>query len=169
MKRITTIALLFLAWTDALPQGDQESKLQAAMLFNIIKYIQWPDESSSEKFVIGVTGSQEMYETLKATYEGKLKGTRKVTIQKFASLDGIVACSVLFVGREMVSDFDAVKGKLQGKNTLTVTYHDNLGRRGSCVNFVLVDGKIRFELNKNMLDNYNLRAASQLLSIATVI
>jgi len=169
MKRVLVIVSLIFAWDNLRSQSSQETKLQAAMLFNIVKYIQWPDENSSEKFVIGVAGSQEMFEALKAMYEGKLKGGRKVTIQKFASLEGIVTCSVLFLGNEMVSEFDAVKGKLQGKNTLTVTYHDNLGKKGSCVNFFLSDGKVRFELNKSMLDTYNLKAASQLLSIATLL
>jgi hypothetical protein len=153
----------------AVAQEAQESKLQAAMLFNILKYIEWPGDGEGDKFVVGVLGGGDVYEALKASYEGKPKGAKKCTILKVTSVGDVGSCSVVFIGKDKSKEFDPVKNALNGKNVLTVTDKDDLGRRGSCINFVMVDGKLRFELNKSMISAYNLKVSGALMSIAILI
>ena len=52
------------------------------MLYNFIKYIQWPNESESGEFVVVVMGEDDVFGTLKSWYDGKPKGTKKYVIKK---------------------------------------------------------------------------------------
>jgi len=52
---------------------------------------------------------------------------------------------------------------------LTVTDGNGLGQKGSCINFKVVDGKLKFELNQAVIGTSNLKVSSQLSSMAILI
>lgn len=59
-------------------QERPEHEIHAAMLFNFIKYVQWPDEGTGGDFVVGVMGEDNVFNTLKAWYDGKPKGSKNM-------------------------------------------------------------------------------------------
>ncbi|MBA4057362.1 MAG: DUF4154 domain-containing protein, partial [Marivirga sp.] len=62
-----------------------------------------------------------------------------------------------------------VKNSVTGRSVLTITDANGLGQRGSCINFKVVDGKLRFELNQGVVAGSNLKVSSQLSSMAILI
>ena len=52
-------------------------EIHAAMLFNFIKYVQWPNEGEAGEFVVGVIGDDNVFNTLNQWYNGKAKGSKK--------------------------------------------------------------------------------------------
>ncbi|MBS1559666.1 MAG: YfiR family protein, partial [Bacteroidetes bacterium] len=40
------------------------------MIYNFLKYIQWPDDGGTD-FVVGVLGEDNVFNTLKSYYDGK--------------------------------------------------------------------------------------------------
>jgi len=67
------------------------------------------------------------------------------------------------------SEFEAAKSKLVGKETLLITDHRGLGAKGSCINFKLVDAKLRFELNQRAIEESKLKVSSMLSQMAIMI
>lgn len=144
-------------------------EIHAAMVFNFIKYVQWPDESEAGDFVVGVLGDDKVFETLQKWYDGKPKGNKKYVIKKLNGASESSVCQVVYVGKSRSKDFDTIKESTTGRSVLTVTDGNGLGQKGSCINFKVVDGKLKFELNQGTVASSNLKIASQLTSMAILL
>lgn len=170
MKMIIQILLVMLiAITTVNAQERPTHEIHAAMLYNFIKYIQWPDEGAGGEFVVGVIGADEVFNTLKQWYDGKPKGSKKYVIKKLSSADDASTCHVVYVGKAKSRDFENVKSSVTGKSILTITDGNGLAEKGSCINFKVVDGKLRFELNQGVVSSSNLKVSGQLSSMAILI
>jgi hypothetical protein len=169
MKKILFLASLLVVATQALPQERPTHEIHAAMLYNFIKYIQWPNESEPGDFVIGVIGDENVFNTLKQWYDGKAKGAKKYVIKKLAGPAEAVDCQVVYLGKSKNREFDDVKTSITNKPVLTITDGNGLGEKGSCINFKVIDGKLKFELNQGVVGTANLKVSSQLSSMAILI
>jgi hypothetical protein len=144
-------------------------EIHAAMLYNFIKYVQWPNEGEPGDFVVGVIGDENVFNTLKTWYDGKAKGTKKYVIKKLSSAGEAENCQVVYVGRSKNKDFEDIKTSVTGKSVLTITDGNGMGQKGSCINFKVIDGKLKFELNQAMVTGSNLKVSTQLSSMAILI
>ncbi len=144
-------------------------EIHAAMLYNFIKYVQWPNESEPGDFVVGVIGEENVFNTLKAWYDGKAKGTKKYVIKKLSSAGEAEGCQVVYVGKSKNKEFENIKTSVTGKSVLTITDGNGMWQKGCCINFKVIDGKLKFELNQAMVTGSNLKVSTQLSSMAILI
>lgn len=144
-------------------------EVHAAMLYNFIKYVQWPNEGEGGEFVVGVIGEEKVFNTLKQWYDGKPKGTKKYVIKMLSSGAEASACQVVYVGKSKSKEFDDVKNSIGAKSILTITDGNGLGHKGSCINFKVIDGKLKFELNQAVVTTANLKVSGQLTSMAIML
>lgn len=134
-----------------------------------MKYVNWPASVSSGDFVIGVVGDDDVYGTLAKWYGTKSKGAQKIVIKQFNSAAEVTDCHVLYVGKSASNNFDDILGKISGKPVLTISDKAGLGKKGSCINFKTVSGKLKFELNQAALEGATLKVSSQLTGMAILI
>lgn len=144
-------------------------EVYSMMMFNFVKYVQWPDHSTSGDFVIGVIGNNEIYNTLNAWYGGKPRGNKTYVIKKFNSAADVTDCHVVFIDKTKSGEFEAVNARVKGKGTLIITDKAGLGEKGSAINFKFVDNKLKFELNQKAVEAANLKVAGSLTSMAILI
>jgi hypothetical protein len=52
---------------------------------------------------------------------------------------------------------------------LLVTESEGLARKGSCINFVIVDDRLKLEINKKNIEHRELGVATELLNLGTVV
>ena len=90
-------------------------------------------------------------------------------IKKISSVNEIQNLHMLFVSKSKNSDIGTVVSKIKGKSTLLITEGDGMGTKGSGINFIYVNGKPRFELNKGATDKSNLKVSSELMKLAILI
>jgi hypothetical protein len=166
--KLSVCFFLFLIGTTQ-AQERPTHEIHAAMVFNFIKYIQWPDEGDAGEFVVGVLGDDKVFDTLQKWYDGKPKGNKKYVIKKLSAATESSGCQVVYVGKSKSRDFDSIKENTSGKSILTVTDGNGLGQKGSCINFKVVDGKLKFELNQGTVAGSNLKISSQLSSMAILL
>jgi hypothetical protein len=143
-------------------------EIYSMMVFNFVKYIQWPDGGTGE-FVIGIAGNNEMYKTMSEWYTGSKFGGRSCVIKKIESSFDAASCHVLFLDKSRSGEFEKVQSAVKGKSTLLITDKIGLGEKGSGINFKVVDNKLKFELNQKVLEASNLRVAGALTSMAILI
>jgi YfiR/HmsC-like len=163
------IALFLVVGSTAMAQERPIHEVYSMMVFNFIKYVQWPDHDKAGEFVIGVVGSNDVFTTLNTWYGGKLKGNKTYVIKKFASAAEVTDCQLIFIDKSRSSEFEAINGKVKGKGTLIVTDKTGLGQKGSCINFKTIDDKLRFELNQQAVESSNLKVSGALTSMAILI
>ncbi len=171
MKKLVII-LMFLTGFSVTSFAQTEKPLHeihAAMIFNFLKYIQWPDEGAGGDFVVGVMGEDDVFNTLKSYYDGKPKGAKKYVIKKLADPSEAAGCAVVYLGKNKGKEFDNIKNAVAGKSVLTITDSFNLGKKGSCINLKVVDGKLKFEINQASVSAATLKVSGQLTSMAILI
>jgi hypothetical protein len=168
--KVFAVAFFFIGSTSAFAQQERPiHEIYSMMVFNFIKYVQWPDHDKSGEFVIGVVGSNEMYNTLSTWYGGKSKGNKTFVIKKFSSAAEVSDCHVVYIDKSKSGEFEAINSKVKGKGTLVITDKGGLGQRGSCINFKMIDDKLRFELNQQAVESSNLKVSGALSSMAILI
>lgn len=143
-------------------------EIHAAMVYNFMKYVQWPDESDGGEFIVGVLGDDNVFNTLKL-YDGKSKGSKKIVVKKLGSSAEASSCHVVYLGKAKNKEFEGMKSSVTGKSVLTITDGSGLAEKGSCINFKIIDGKLKFELNQNSVTSSNLKISGQLTSMAILI
>ena len=170
MKTVKAVlaGLVMMVSSAAFSQERPMHEVYSMMVFNFVKYVQWPADNNKE-FIIGVVGNSDMYNTLTTWYAGKAKGAKTYVIKKFNNAAEVTDCQVLFIDRSKSNEFEAVNNKVKGKGTLVVTDRNGLGSKGSCINFKTVDEKLRFELNQQAIEASNLKVAGALTSMAILI
>ena len=171
MKTVKAVIAGFamLMGTASMAQERPIHEVYSMMVFNFVKYVQWPTNDESKEFVIGVVGNSEMFNTLTSWYSGKAKGSKTYVIKNFKNASEVTDCQVLFIDRSKSSEFEAINTKVKGKGTLVVTDRNGLGAKGSCINFKTVDEKLKFELNQHAIETSNLKVSSSLTSMAILI
>lgn len=171
MKKIrrTLLAALVVVLATANAQERPLHEVYSMMVFNFIKYVQWPDHAENGEFIIGVIGNTEVYNTLNSWYGGKPRGNKTYVIKKFTSAADLSDCHVVFIDKSKSNEFEAVNAKVKGKGTLVITDKAGLGEKGSAINFKYVDNKLKFELNQKAVEAANLKVAGSLTSMAILI
>lgn len=168
-KKLNVLFALVFFTSGAFAQERSIEDIHSMMVFNFIKYVQWPNADQSGEFIIGVVGNDEVYKKLSAWYAGKPNGSKTYVIKKFVSAADITECQVVYLDKSKSGEFDAVNQKVKGKSTLVVTNKSGLGAKGSCINFKTVDDKLKFELNKSAIEASNLKVSGSLTSMAILI
>ncbi|MFM7854538.1 MAG: YfiR family protein [Flammeovirgaceae bacterium] len=170
MRRLILVPMLLVGWqTFGQTTEKPMHEIHAQMIYNFLKYIQWPDDADGGEFLLGVIGEDDVYKTLKNYYEGKPKGSKKYKIKKLSSADEAASCAVIYIGKSKSGQFETIKSLVAGKPVLTITDSFNLGKKGSCINFKVVDGKLKFAMNQASINASTLKVSSQLSSMAILL
>ncbi len=76
MKTVKTVAagVVMMISSAVMAQDRPMHEIYSMMVFNFVKYVQWPVDDNSKEFVIGVVGNNDMFNTLNTWYAGKPKG-----------------------------------------------------------------------------------------------
>ncbi|MEW6468644.1 MAG: YfiR family protein [Bacteroidota bacterium] len=176
MKRIISLLILacFLTSADivrlAPPALDTTTKIKAQFLYNFTKYIEWPASYKQGNFVICIIGNNKLYNDLNTFFTGKMLGTQKYEVKYFAKPADIMgACHLIYLPSDYTGSMADVTAKAKGKSTLIVTDKPGMAKQGSAINFVYVDNKQKFEMNKNNIEKYDLKVSSSLVNLAILV
>lgn len=170
VRNFAMVTLLLCGMSAASNAQDRPThELHSMMIYNFLKYVQWPGELNTGEFVIGVIGDDDVYNTLNTWYGNKSRGDKTLIVKKYNDISEIGSPQLLYIGGKATNKFDEIKAQLAGKSTLTVSDKSGLGQKGSCINFKVVNNRLKFELNQAAVDANNLKVSSQLTSMAILI
>jgi hypothetical protein len=174
MKRALQIILLttviaFVFQTNEVKAQRPTYQLHSMLIFNFIKYIEWPAEAKSGDFIIAVYGDDDVYDELNKLYGGKSVKGQSVKVLNINKLDQLKQAHLIYLADNKSSDFDEVLSVALGKATLLITDRNGLGEKGANINFKTVGGKLKFEINEAAFSKNSLKVSSQLVSMAIVI
>ncbi|MBY0425091.1 MAG: YfiR family protein [Cytophagales bacterium] len=147
----------------------QLHKTQAAFIFNFALFINWPKEYQSSNFEISVLGNSEVLDELKTMTSDKLIGEQTVQVKKLNNLKNIGNPNILFIPNEQIFLMKEVLKATENKPCLIVTESDGYSKRGSDINFVLLNNKLKFELNQGVAEAKGLKLPDKLLKLAVLV
>ena len=163
------ILLLFITGIISAQTVSKEDNLKAAFIYNFTKFIQWPDFDSIDTFHITVLGNSPVINPLK-----KLEGTKQVKkkdiiVNQISNISELEKAQILFISEQETQYLDAIIEQLKNRKILIVSDSEGMAEKGASVNFVLIGGKLKFELNSTVVENAGFKVSSQLQKLAIVI
>lgn len=167
LKRAFFPLTLILLMSGAYAQNVMDNSSKAVYIFDMAKYIDYgPGFADSATFKIGVLdNASELFWAM-----GNLARTRKTIQDKpvqlvlFRSEDKILHTQILFVNKSSGYNLNKIKSKLEGHQTMLIT--EGYQFRESMINFVVVDGKPRFEANEALITKAGMKVDQLFLGLA---
>lgn len=167
MKKYSIFLLLFLF---AFAKSYSQSSIPAAQsvfIYNFTRLIEWPADYKSGDFTIGVIGSGEVFNELKNYTTSKMVGVQPIKVVRFNSTAEISKCHILFVGYGKTKELAEMLSKLGGGSTLIVSENKAAIDKGSAINFVIIEDKLKFELKTSNASSVGLKIHSNLENMAS--
>lgn len=164
-----------LAWAAAEPAGvhrTEEYDLKAAFLFNFTRFVEWPAEafvSESSPITIGILGRDPFGKHLDDMVEDETVHGRKLAVRRFASVEDLGPCQILFVCPEEAEHWDPIAAKIAKRGTLTVGDGNNFAAHAGMIGFEMVQNHLRLRINLAAARAAKLTISSQLLRQATIV
>ncbi|ELR73071.1 putative transmembrane protein [Fulvivirga imtechensis AK7] len=160
------LALAFASPQNAKAQASSYEELQAAYIYNFAKYIRWPEEQPT--FVIGIVGDNEgILTVLTNVLKSKKIGGKPVEVGNVDKTDTLTQYHILYIPHTESKKVEGITQSLQGKSVLVVTERDMI-KKGASISFTVIDNKLRFKLNREVLQNARLIASEGLIKLAIV-
>ena len=147
------LALLVSLGTSAqtIPDDNTVAMIRANYLYQFASNSNWPSEWKKGTFNAAIVGNPEVSEIMASKYAGKPIGSQSLNVMGASEMAVTPQVHVLFVDRSKKADLAKYVKEYKGKSTLIVTNWEGALAQGAHINFLSIDGSIRFELNKTAM------------------
>ena len=147
-----------------------ESEVRALMIYNLTKFIEWPDAKPAKEhdpFLICVVGDDSVASQLDNLLRGKLVKGRSANIRQVRSGRGAEECEVLYISDEKRAHLADVSAALSKAAVLTIS-GQHLSHEGAIIGLPFVEKRIAIEVDAEAAKRSGLSVSSKLLQIAAV-
>ena len=148
---------------------DLEHSVKAAFLYKFASYVEWPANAfpkADAPIAIAVTGSDVIAAELGRLVASRTAQGRSIVVKRLTPGDPLAGVHILFVGPGDAERLAQWARDAQAHSTLLVTDSRRALERGSTINFVLVDRRVRFEISLDAAEKSSLKLSSRLLAVA---
>ncbi|MFP5408898.1 MAG: YfiR family protein [Gammaproteobacteria bacterium] len=171
----TLAVLLLLLWMAAFPtraaeEGtDLEQSVKAAFLYKFASFVEWPAPvmpQPATPITIAVAGSEKIVAELNQMVVGRTAQGHPITVRRIRAGDSLAGVHILFIGGTESARLGQWAEAAQTHSTLLVTDAESALTRGSMINFVLAERRVRFEISLDTAEKSGLKLSSRLLAVA---
>jgi hypothetical protein len=148
--------------------GAPEYEVKAAQTAKFASYVEWPASARGGSLIIGLVGRDPSGGTIEQALTGANVSGRRVELRRVSATDtaGLRECNILFVSGSEEDRAGEIIRQVQGYPVLTVGESANFAASGGMLEFIVVDGQIRYVANPNAAARSGLKLTSGLLRIA---
>ncbi|MFP5506610.1 MAG: YfiR family protein [Gammaproteobacteria bacterium] len=146
-----------------------ENSLKAAFLYKFADYVDWPAEAfptPEAPITIAVVDDDIVAERLAEMTVGRTAQGRPIAVRRLPAGQPVADAHILFIGNDAADRLGALAQSVAGRPVLLVTDSEDALQRGSMINFVLADRRLRFEVALDAVERNGLRLSSRLLAVA---
>lgn len=154
-----------------LADGVDEYLLKAAFFERFTRFVDYGQQSPAEEavFVITVFGENPFGNRLDQVYRNQPILNRKVKIVYTDQLDEIGTSDILYIGADKKQEIKNVLFRIKGKHTITIADSPDLSGSGVMINLLLVNDKIRFEIDIEAANKQKIKFDRILLANAIIV
>lgn len=163
---VTTLLALMLSFPlgVASQAPPSEYQLKAAFLLNFARYAEWPALPPGA-LRICLLGRDPFGAALGALEHRQVQG-REIKVVLLGSVSQATTCQVLFISDSEERRSATLLRSLEGFPVLTVSDMEGFVDEGGAIGFVLVDDRIRFDINNAVIQREGMKLSAQLLRLA---
>jgi hypothetical protein len=166
------LCFLFLNYANCRGQSATEYEIKAAYLFNLLKFVEWPEVSPADaqtKWVIGIVGNSPIGDELTKLVESKNILGRELQVKTFQATDNLRVCNILFISDSEKKHLPAILAALRGSSVMTVADMEHFIDAGGMVQFVVEDARVRISIDVGATGRARLKVSSKLLVLARAV
>jgi serine phosphatase RsbU (regulator of sigma subunit) len=168
MKKLSYIILfLILNYSLSAQTTGFDNSIRALYILDISKYVEWDDNIQSKAdFIIGILGTDTdfYWELFNMAKTRQFIQNKPIKILLFRDINNIEKSQVLYVNIREGFKIKQVLDKTKGNNTLVIS--EGYEFQESMLNFIVVGGQPRFEVNEQRLNEEKLKVSQLFLAQA---
>jgi YfiR/HmsC-like len=172
LAALALAAFAFAPQSSAQESGPTEFQVEAAYLYHFGDFVTWPSNASAahpKQFPICILGHDPFGSTLDNMVKGSAIAGAPILARRVTSAKDATSCRIVFVSSSEARHLEGDLADLRGSPILTVSDIPDFDVRGGMVQFVLIDRRVRFEVNLSPAQKAGLRLSSQLLKVAVSV
>lgn len=159
-----TLVLFGAPWLHA-----QQDMFKSLFIYNFTKSIEWPSDYQQGDFIVAVVGKDGITEELK-----KLGATKKVNNQtlqviQLNNISEVPKANIIYVSATKSGSLASVVDYYKSKPTLVVSQKEKGCSEGAGINFVLIDGKLKFEVCPKNITSHRLALSPKLTALGILV
>lgn len=159
---------LLLLWAPAVQaQLHDENVVKAAFVFNLTKYVEWPQVNN--EMLIGFVGEGPMGDVLKTMLENKTSETRPIHVVLSPTDQELEHCNLVYLADASPKKTRAALDRVHGKGILTVGETESFLRQGGMIALVTVGQQVQIQVKLEAAQESRLKISSRLLNIAILV
>lgn len=172
LRSLVASALVF---ASALPHtahgSDLELRVRAAFLYNLAKFVTWPEQNQDKQQIeVCVLRGTEFETVLRTEIEGKPVGTRIISVVDLSPQDDMSGCHILHLEEsQALEHLGPILEAVKHQPVLTVGYGPNFLREGGILRVKRDQGRLRFDIALSSGRSAGLRFSSKLLRLADLV
>jgi hypothetical protein len=147
-------------------------QLKAIFIKRFVQFVKWPSrklESGDSPFVILIIGDSPIKKAFESLGIDSLQN-RKVILKRIFMLDENIKNShIVFISASESYRLKEILSLLKGADVLTIGGFQGFAKSGGGVNLILVNNKIRFEVNKEKVVEGGISISSRVLRLAKTV
>jgi hypothetical protein len=157
----TAAALLLCASSHAAVHEAPEHEVKAAFLFRFFSFMDWP-QASAAPLVVGFIGAEEIAAAMERIVPGRSAQGRPVIVRRLKAGESAAGADIVMVGRAESERIAA----LAKQGVVVVGEAEGALDRGAAINFLIVEGRVRFEVSVPNAERGKVRIHSRMLAVA---
>lgn len=136
MKRLLILLLLIV---NIYVTARTATDVKALFIYQFTRLIDWPDETKTGMFRIGVIGSFKSYKEIMGVAMGRNVGSQNIEVMNVMSIDqlSLTEFHILVVGEAFCTPekIQEINAKLKSKSTLVIANKVNYSNNDVCIGF----------------------------------
>ncbi|MDB5803486.1 MAG: hypothetical protein JWN73_808 [Betaproteobacteria bacterium] len=146
-----------------------ERSVKAAYLYKFAGYVEWPEGAflrPDTPLTIGVMGDEAFAAELARLVAGRSVAGRALAVRRVREGEPLTGLHILFIGRADDQLLDQASRAIAARPVLIVSEFENGLARGSTINFVVAEGRVKFAISAESAEKRSLKLSSRLLTVA---
>jgi len=177
LPRRAALLLALIAATVSPPAGAQvgpfaEAAVKAAYLYHFATFVTWPPRPApAGALTIAVLDDVEVFGELERFLPGRTIDGMAVSARLVRSMDEVERWEMLYVGATDNRTLDRLLAEVIPGEAGRLVVTDSPGgiRRGAAINFIRLEDRIRFEIDRDAIARSGLQVSSRLLDAAYLV
>ena len=165
------LALGSLAGSAAAQDRSLEYAVKGTYLYKFVPFVAWPNgtfSTAASSFDICILGDSSFAILVTNGVAGQNAEGHPLAVRRVTTIAEESSCQVLFISSSDAAIMNAALVAVRGRPVLTVTDAAPSGQHG-IVNFVLLDDRVRFEIDLGQAARNGISISSKLLSLAVTV
>jgi hypothetical protein len=170
------VILIFLGAFVCIEAGNsiREYRLKAGFLYRFLDFAEWPEKitgGTEFTLIIGIMGEDSFGDVFDRIVGESVSGKRLLVrrYNKDTPAEELRRCRVLYISPNLKEYFSDILAQVEGFPVLTVSEMNGFAQQGGMINFIMIENKVAFEINKKAAERVGIILSSKLLRVAVRI